>query len=138
METSNKVVEVINVLCEKLGIAIDWTSENIMPHLEQLCGKYVQYELWTSVFWIVFCVLFAVIFFVVALIVGKRCGREDINWNSYHPLPWVTVVAWILCACFAIGFIFVFAIEAQDIIACLTCPEKVVLDYILKMINSGS
>lgn len=137
METSNKVVEVINVLCEKFGIAVDWTSQNVLPYLEQLCSRLVQYELWTSVFWIAFCVLFTVIFLVAALILSKRCGRDDIEWDYDYVLPWVATVSWVAFAGFAIAFIVVLATESQDIIACLTCPEKILLDYILKIMNGG-
>ena len=138
METSNKVVEVINVLCEKLGIAIDWTSENILPYLEQLGAHIVQYELWTSVFWIVFCLICALIFLAVALIASKYASKDNVDWDYDYVSPWVACVGYIGCATFTIAFIIVLAVQAIDIIACLTCPEKVVLDYLLKMINSGS
>ena len=31
MNISQQIIEVLNALSEKVGIAIDWTSENILP-----------------------------------------------------------------------------------------------------------
>ena len=33
---SEQIIEVLNALCEKFGIAIDWTAENVMPYLTDL------------------------------------------------------------------------------------------------------
>lgn len=37
MSISNEIIRVIDDLCEKLGIAIDWTADNILPILKSLC-----------------------------------------------------------------------------------------------------
>lgn len=47
----SEIIKVLDALCDKVGIVIDWTSENILPQLEELSCKLVSYELWTSVFW---------------------------------------------------------------------------------------
>lgn len=52
---SNQTIEVLNALCEKFGIAIDWTGQNVIPYVKEFMKKAVNYELWTSVGWI-FCV----------------------------------------------------------------------------------
>ena len=49
---SEEIIKVLDVLAEKFGLAVDWTSENVIPYLEQLCGKYVNYEIATSVVWL--------------------------------------------------------------------------------------
>ena len=50
---SNEIINVLNALTEKFGIAIDWTSMNIIPYLEQLVNKYINYEITTSIIWII-------------------------------------------------------------------------------------
>lgn len=49
---SEEIIKVLDVLAEKFGLAVDWTSANVIPYLEQLCGKYVNYEIATSVVWL--------------------------------------------------------------------------------------
>ena len=50
---SEEIIKILNILSEKIGISIDWTQENIIPYLEQLFPKYVNYEIATSIVWIV-------------------------------------------------------------------------------------
>ena len=33
MKVSNQIIEVLEYLCQKFGIVIDWTSESILPYL---------------------------------------------------------------------------------------------------------
>ena len=57
---SEEVIKILDALAEKFGLAIDWTSANVLPYLQQLCGKYVTYEIATSVVWMLIgiCLLF--------------------------------------------------------------------------------
>lgn len=34
-----EIIKVLDALAEKFGLAIDWTSNNVIPYLETLCGK---------------------------------------------------------------------------------------------------
>ena len=57
---SDDVIKILDALSEKIGLSIDWTSQNVVPYINQLCRKYVNYEIATSVIWIILgvCVLF--------------------------------------------------------------------------------
>lgn len=33
---SNEVIKVLDHICDKFGIAIDWSSSNVMPYLQDL------------------------------------------------------------------------------------------------------
>lgn len=33
MQVSDQIIEVLNYLGEKLGVTIDWTSENVLPYV---------------------------------------------------------------------------------------------------------
>lgn len=39
---SQEIIKVFNYIGEKLGIAIDWTQDNVMPYLEDLVGRFVK------------------------------------------------------------------------------------------------
>lgn len=43
MTNENAVVQVIDELSSKLGIAIDWSDENILPYLKDLVDRYAIY-----------------------------------------------------------------------------------------------
>ena len=34
---SDEVVKILDALADKFGIAINWTSANVIPYLQQLC-----------------------------------------------------------------------------------------------------
>ena len=48
MTVSNQIIAVLDAICEKFGIVIDWTASNIMPYLQDLCKRIVTYEIATS------------------------------------------------------------------------------------------
>lgn len=50
---SDEVIKILDALTERLGLAIDWSSSNVLPYFQQLCNKYVTYEITTSIIWIV-------------------------------------------------------------------------------------
>lgn len=37
MTVSEQIISVLDALCEKFGIAINWTEENVIPYVEILC-----------------------------------------------------------------------------------------------------
>lgn len=52
------IVSVLDALCDKVGIAIDWSSENIAPQLEAFVARYGTYLAASSIFGLVLSVLF--------------------------------------------------------------------------------
>lgn len=42
---SQEIINVLNYLGEQLGIAIDWTSENIWPQVMDILGRYRLFEI---------------------------------------------------------------------------------------------
>ena len=51
----DEIIKVLDDLSEWLGIAVDWTSQNVLPYLQELCDKYISYEIWTSIVYILIC-----------------------------------------------------------------------------------
>ena len=108
MKVSNQIIEVLEYLCQKFGIVIDWTSESILPYLEQLCEKFVNYEIKTSITWIIFSIVISIISFIISLI------SED----------------WFLFTIVIIASTIIIGCQTLDIIECTTFPEKAVFEYI--------
>ena len=48
MSFSNELITVLDYLAQKLGIAVDWTSDNVMPYLKDLCDRFIEYEIFNS------------------------------------------------------------------------------------------
>lgn len=123
MQISNEIIEVLDYLCDKFGIAIDWTNQNIMPYLEQLFTKFIAWELSTSIAYIVIFAIVAVIFTVV-LIWSARINEE---LTEILVIPIVLII---------IGLIVGIGVQVFDIIECNVFPEKVLFDYIQTALNN--
>ncbi len=40
MDIAEKIIEVLEYFADKVGIAINWTSDNILPYVQQILAKY--------------------------------------------------------------------------------------------------
>ena len=88
MVVSEQIIQVLDNLCMKLGLAIDWTSENVAPYLTVLCTKLVSYEIWTSVAWLVFATIPLII--VISFTVKYRSTiKETICDDLVGPLIFI-------------------------------------------------
>lgn len=139
MNVSEQIIQVLDALCEKFGLAIDWTSANVVPYLTALGGKLIAYEIWTSVYWIGFMTVLA----IAGAIATKRLypifkkGLEDQGWDE---------IGWSVASFFSVmGLVALYAAtitiigkQIQDIIKCVTFPEMYIVEHIQSIINAGS
>ena len=133
MEFSKEIINVLDYLCGKFGIAIDWTSENVMPYLEDLCGRYIQFEIRTSIAWIILCVGVMTLAGIIWIISGIV--------DAHYPNDVSEGIKYLSMMCFW-GFLIISIIvgmtQAFDIIECYTLPEKTILEYLKYLMNIAS
>ena len=53
MTFSEQFKDIFNMLCEKIGIAIDWTQDNIVPYVMELCKRFVILNIVKEALWLV-------------------------------------------------------------------------------------
>lgn len=132
---SEEIIKVLDALAEKFGVAVDWTSANVIPYLEQLCGKYVNYEIATSVIWMLFgigcLILGRVLFKKMKYCFGKSDGMDENNGYS-----WGCVFAGIGCGVAIIIGLIVVMCQIFDIVTCFTFPEKIIIDELKSIYTS--
>ena len=135
---SNQIIEVLNALCEKFGIVIDWTSRNVMPYMQELMKKAVNYELWTSVGWFLIWTIFIFAFFgPIYWYIKNRYNENNktieiiTNDEELFFIGGVTfiIIGGILAIIAIIGAIT----QIMDIIICLSFPEKIIFNMIQSM-----
>lgn len=126
---SDEIIKILDDLGRRFGIMIDWSSENVLPYLQDLMSRYVNYEVMTSVVYIVVS---------LAAIIGCSIGIPAINKYANkvleeHPYSdwdfgkWLMILIFIITiGCFAICIIC----QTLDIITCYTIPEKMIFEYI--------
>lgn len=132
---NNQIIEVLNALCKKFGIVIDWTGQNVMPYIQELMKKAVNYELWTSVGWLLICVAFIFVFFKLIYWCVKNQNNESniildfLYYNEEFPVYFLIIggILTIIATIYAVT-------QIMDIITCLTFPEKIIFNMIQSMI----
>lgn len=132
MTVSEQIIEVLNYICEKVGLAIDWSvvfaSENVIPYIELLCRKFITYEIATSVVWMVIGVIFLII--TLSLLKAAKKEFDDCNGDD----DWGGVLIFFT-AIFAIIGIPMILCQTFDIITCVTFPEKILIEEIMEIYN---
>lgn len=58
MKVSEEIIDVLEYLGEKFGVAIDRSSDTLLPVLQNLGHKYIRWEIATSIAWLVIGVIF--------------------------------------------------------------------------------
>lgn len=114
---SDEIIKILDDLGHRFGIAIDWSSKNVVPYFKNLMNRIVEYEMITSILFITL----AMIAFVICVIFAVKMYKSDsISIRELFPLP--IIVATIIA-------IFMIT-EAQDIVTVNVIPEKIFYEYL--------
>ena len=119
---SEEIIKILDDLGRRFGIAIDWSSENVMPYLKDLMSRFVKYETATSILWM----LLGVIILSVCLAFAIRMFKsDDLDTQCLAILP---------CMIALIG-VAIIVCQAIDIITVNTIPEKMIYEYLSNSIS---
>ena len=131
----NKVIEVLDYMGEKLGIAIDWTSENVMPQVMEFMGRYQVYAIVKESVWLLISVIVVIAAAcMLKKIVTQRIAMEGFFWDDDEAMFTTTVVscvALLLCAVVAI-------VSILEIIQWSLIPEIQFIETFSDYIKSAS
>lgn len=139
MNFSEQFTAIINTLCEKFGIALDWTSSNLLPYFKELVTRFVKWEISTSIMYIVIWGIVFISFLILSIVFTKKANKqmkedERATWNyDWYWTPWLATISIIGAIIFGIVFISVTGVQIYDIIEAIHFPEKTILDYINSM-----
>ena len=93
---SKEIIEVLDYLGAQIGIAIDWSSENVWPQVTDILGRYRLFELSITSFWIaveIAMLIFAFIAFKSMFknyTTFKENGETNFWWFKSYGSPCLT------------------------------------------------
>lgn len=117
---SDETIKVLNDLGDKLGVVVDWSSDNVIPYIQMIMKKWATYEIWSSVIWIIFGLLIL----GVAGIFYKYYKKDtSTTWN--YAFMWIFII---------IG-VFIIMFQVEDIVRCVTFPEKLIINELLNKVR---
>lgn len=123
---SDQIIQVLDALCDKFGLAIDWGAQNVLPYAQELMSKMVSYELWTSIMWIVVFAIFMALSGGSAMHILKQPEAEVEEFEAG-----LFIVLMIIFMVFFLCVVW----QVTDIITCLTFPEKIVFEMMQNMMK---
>lgn len=126
---SEEFIKILDELAQKFGVAIDWTSENVVPYLQDLLSRFTLYEMLTSIMYIVVS---------LALVIGCSIGIPKVIKHAnqvlkVHPCSGWEVGKGLLVLLFTITIgccVICIICQLLDIVTCYTIPEKKIFEYI--------
>lgn len=121
MSFSSEAITLIDAIASKFGVAINWSSENILPVLQDLASKYIRWEISTSVAWIVFCLIIEIVLISFVCVDLKK---------------WRTELITVFSALAAIAPPIAIVVQVFDIIKCCTFPELQIIEFLQDFIRS--
>ena len=89
---SQEIINVLEYIGGKLGIALDWTSENIWPQVLDILGRYRILQIVISSIWLAVALIALVVFVCLWIKIFKAylaCVKDKQSnlwweWFSYH------------------------------------------------------
>lgn len=127
---SDEIIKVLDNLGQKFGIAIDWTSQNVLPYLQELITRFIAYKNVVAIVWIIISIIMLglSVFGLVKLIKWRKSDKYDTSFNSNDGLIFGLIFAAIIIL--IIVFIIILACNTQGLMQNLFIPELSILDYI--------
>lgn len=129
---SEEIIKVLDDLGKRFGIAINWSNENVMPYLQDLMSRFVNYNIATKITTIVICAIAIIlsIFCIIKLV--KWCKSDkynDFDDDVFFALGMIGTIC-ILAVC--VPFLI---INIYGIIEIITIPELTTIKYIQNHLN---
>lgn len=130
---SSEFEKALDAVCDKFGIAVDWSSKNVIPYVQELSARAVHFKMASAVFLVVLGVLMliATILWVKWIKYCDKRYKEDrySTWDLTTGLSVSLCIIWIVVA------VYIVLTSAYDVVTYSIFPEKALVDFISTYMN---
>ena len=129
---SQEIIKVLDYLAQQLGVAIDWSAENVWPQVMNILGRYRLLEMISAGLMIVAEIAMIVLGLIVAIKCIKanakiRATKEDnFWWYRGYSSTWMSgagATLVIAAAFFGLGAMFIIPANISDLLRWAIVPE---------------
>ena len=126
---NKEILEALNQLTDKFGIAVDWSNQNALPYLRELMGRLVRYEIITSVMWLIVgaLLMLSAIWWLKFIKYARKKYEDEGVFSEWDYAATAAVFAMIIVVLLGITIVIC---QINNIIQCVVLPEGVILKYI--------
>lgn len=124
---SNEIIKVLDAICDKFGLVIDWTSQNVTTYVGQLCEHIVRYELVSSAIYTVLSLVILVVGTIFCIRMFKKIFKSSLY--DFDKMGAFAGIIFLLLTIYMI-FFTTLTIQFEDAITALTFPEKTIIEFI--------
>ena len=125
---NEELIKALTELAKKFGVAIDWTSQNALPYVQELVSRIIKFEVATSVLWAIVGAMFIISFRWWMPFIRNLVKKAKENPYDLYDVYMVSATAGMIIT-MVIGGIIICQ-QAYDLIQCAILPEAVVLRYL--------
>lgn len=122
MTFSEQLIHLIDEFAKRIGIIIDWTSDNVIPYLHDLITRYGQFHLAINSIMFIICLLVAIL-----CVWGWLKEIERYNSYDFYEMGILSTTALILMTFFSLFGLFHFGYQ---MIQLLFIPEWFILEQL--------
>ena len=136
---SEEIIKVLDNLGEKFGIAIDWSSQNVMPYLQDLMGRFINYKNCSAIIWIVVSVIFIILSIILGIIICKKLKNyyESEQYHCKSDENFSYGLTWFCAGLLILIFVIVLFCNINGIFKNIYIPEATIIEYINGLANIG-
>lgn len=77
-----ELCDIIDKIAEKIGVAIDWSSENVMPYIQDIMQRYRTMNIVNNIIVMTVCAIIITICVIVAVKIAKGIINSSQNTSS--------------------------------------------------------
>lgn len=122
---SEEIIKILDDLGRRFGILIDWSSENILPYLQDLMSRFIKYDIAINIF----AIIFGIIFLIITIFAIRKIKKDKKEIQYYELLDEGLPQFFIICISIII-MLYTFLVPPTKIIQDIYLPEKSIYEYI--------
>lgn len=147
MTFSEQFKEIFELICEKIGVVIDWSQENVVPYVMDFLKRYVAYNIVEEILLILFSTVLivgVVIFFRIIVKDRARCEskkKDTAFWDYYSYNKNVdpgfgAVFSFVFGGAILVGAIVMFCSGISELLKWCLVPEFQIVEKISYLIST--
>ena len=131
MTISSEITNILNDLGSRLGVAVDWSSQNVMPYLQELVSRIAKLQIVNSIVWLIIAII-SVVICIICINVFRKMAKNEYDYSQEEFYCITAGVCLFIFGALALGG-FVWALSTLP--EAIFLPELTAFEYIKGLVG---